>query len=109
MRIGTPLPKALQRVSESNLEALRGYRPLAWDGRIVLFRARAPVVGLFYDPVAAWEALARGGVETIPMPGDHVTIIEEPNVAVLAESLRRCVERAQASPDGSSEQTSAAV
>ena len=39
---------------------------------------------------------AGGGVETHEIPGDHVTVLDEPNVRVLAEKLRACLIKAQA-------------
>jgi aspartate racemase len=94
IRIGTPLPRALRRVGEANLAALRLYRPGSWEGRVTLFRAQTPMVGMRYDPVAAWEALAMGGVDSISVPGDHISILEEPNVEVLAERLREAMDSA---------------
>jgi hypothetical protein len=35
----------------------------------------------------------RGGVDTIPIQGNHLTIIKEPLVKILTEKLQTCLDR----------------
>jgi aspartate racemase len=48
------------------------------------------------DPQFGWSKLAAGGLEVHHVPGDHIGILKEPHVQVLAEKLRDCLEQAQA-------------
>ena len=40
-----------------------------------------------------WEYIAAQGVERVPVPGNHESLLKEPNVAVLAEKLKSDVLR----------------
>jgi thioesterase domain-containing protein len=44
------------------------------------------------DPYFGWRHLLTGHVETHEIPGDHEVIFHEPNVRVLAEKLRVCLQ-----------------
>ena len=46
------------------------------------------------DPHLGWTELAAGGLEVYETPGDHVTMLEKPHVALLAALLRDCIDRA---------------
>jgi thioesterase domain-containing protein len=40
-----------------------------------------------------WREVAQGGMQLHVIPGDHRTIVEEPNVQVLADTFRSCIDR----------------
>ena len=46
------------------------------------------------DPLWGWGAFASGPVEVYQIPGDHVTMMTEPHVRVLAQRLNQCLEKA---------------
>ncbi|MCP4592346.1 MAG: non-ribosomal peptide synthetase, partial [bacterium] len=75
----------LYRLFRNNLRAMAAYEPRPYDGRIVLFRARERPVEAAADP--GWGVLARGGLRLYAIPGDHFTMVREPQVAVLARQL----------------------
>ena len=68
------------------------YKPRAYPGRITLFRATTPSDYSYYTPdyIAdiGWTELAEGGLEIHNIPGDHISIFDEPNVRMTAEKLR---------------------
>lgn len=73
-----------------------------YQGRLTLFRAtRAdenvpfdrPRIELTDNPFFGWEAHAIDGVDVCDVPGGHATMIQEPNVRVLAEQLQSCLDR----------------
>jgi thioesterase domain-containing protein/acyl carrier protein len=80
--------RQLFEVFARNLRATRRYRPRPWDGRLTLLRtAGAGPQDL------GWGALAAGGVAVHEIPGDHYTMLREPQVAALAVELARCLDR----------------
>jgi thioesterase domain-containing protein len=96
-RIGRRLPPDLEEVRNAVNEAVARYRPLPYEGRITLFRARRQAPGTTDDPTLGWGAIAREGVEIIPMPGYHAAMISQPRVRELVPALRDALERAVAS------------
>jgi len=71
------------RVFNANVRAAQSYRPAHLSGRIALFRAAERPPGA--DPTLGWERL-----EVYDTPGNHLTMMREPNVSVLAERLAEC-------------------
>jgi thioesterase domain-containing protein len=78
--------RRLLRVYRTNVHAYRAYRPRLYDGRITVLRAADTPGDL------GWSAFTPFPVELRVTPGDHVTILAEPNVRVLAQTLRREIE-----------------
>jgi thioesterase domain-containing protein len=91
-RGGRELPEILQDVKEANFLAARDYVTKAYPGRVTLFLAREQSIGDAEDPQVIWGKLAKGGVEAYEIPGDHVTLVTEPHVRVLAEKLKACLD-----------------
>jgi amino acid adenylation domain-containing protein len=79
------------------LQALRGYVPQVYPGRVTLFRASKRLAGYNNDPDLSWGELAAGGVEVHEIPGYHGSIVMEPRVRILAEQLQACLSKSQAS------------
>ena len=83
-------------VHRGNSRALRGYAPAPYAGRVVLFRAAER---------GDRNALSRGGdglaagLEVHEVPGDHLTLVREPDVQGLAARLRDCLD-ARLDPTG---------
>jgi thioesterase domain-containing protein len=47
------------------------------------------------DAYAGWRELATGKLEVVEIPGGHVSMLGEPQVAELAEQLKARLESAQ--------------
>ena len=77
------------RIFKQNLKAMRGYRPQAYAGAILFFRARDPDTYNPKDPELGWSDLALGGVEVVEVPGNHITMNFTPNVEIIADTVRR--------------------
>jgi thioesterase domain-containing protein len=88
------LPEALKKVGRSNAHAAEQYRLRPYAGKATLLRA-GDSWRVSDDPYAKWEQLA-GTLETVRIPGTHMEILRQPHVALLAESLKGCMERASA-------------
>jgi acetoacetyl-CoA synthetase len=85
------LPAHFLRVRDCGWVAFEAYRPSAFPGTVTFFRAMRPYP-LAFDPLPVWRRVART-VEIYDVPGTHESLIEEPNVAVLGNLMRRCLER----------------
>jgi thioesterase domain-containing protein/acyl carrier protein len=70
------------------------YQPQAYAAKITLFRATERSAKDQFDPTLGWHDLALGDVEVIESPGEHGWMVRDPHAAVLAASLRDCIDRA---------------
>jgi aspartate racemase len=78
-------------------QAASNYVPHPYPGKVALFRAmERSGFEVYSDSQWGWGSLAAGGLEVYHVPGDHIGILKEPHVGVLATNLRACLERAQA-------------
>lgn len=84
----------LEHVYNTNLAALKNYRSEYYDGKVTLFNAAERDLALIQDPKYGWVGLARE-IEVHEVPGDHDTMLTEPNVSALAHRLTDCLLRAQ--------------
>ncbi|WP_113696134.1 type I polyketide synthase [Amycolatopsis albispora] len=72
------------------------YRPRPYDGRVVLFRASEPHPltttldprYLRTDDALGWDELCPA-LEVVRVPGDHLSLIDPPNVEVISDRLNR--------------------
>jgi amino acid adenylation domain-containing protein len=77
-------------VLEENISAATQYIPGIYPGRITLFRATE---GVFYsqsylDAGLGWHGLTSQGLQVHDVPGDHMQMLQDPAVVVLAEKLQ---------------------
>ena len=87
-------PAALKQVQAACLRATRQYIPNPYPGRVLLFRASDRPLGSRDDMFLGWNDLALGGVEVHAVPGNHLSIVDEPEVYTLAAQLTSCLEQA---------------
>jgi thioesterase domain-containing protein len=80
--------KRLFAVFKTNLKAVQAYRPPRCDVGVTLFRAAQRLGPPIEDPTLGWGRVANHGVQVFEAPGTHYTIMDEPNLRVLAERLR---------------------
>ncbi|MEU8759634.1 amino acid adenylation domain-containing protein [Streptomyces sp. NPDC048659] len=78
------------RVFEANTRALLRHRPGPIDARLVLLSAKQQP---HRPKTRPWRVLARGGFEYHTVPGDHHTMLQQPHLTALAESLRGVLAR----------------
>ena len=101
-RLKIPAPHLFRMadVRNANLKASQIYVPQPYSGRVTLFRATEDV---FYSPAylktgLGWKAVALGGLDIEDVPGNHLGMLAEPHVQVLAEKLKACIDRADRDP-----------
>ncbi|QDL09624.1 AMP-dependent synthetase [Brasilonema octagenarum UFV-E1] len=103
---GTKQVRGLVKVLKANLQAMANYMPQeVYPTRIAFFRANevhpwdaATWLSdeVLRDSTFGWSQLSIEAVDIHFVPGDHVTMMVEPHVQILAERLRVSLERAQA-------------
>jgi amino acid adenylation domain-containing protein len=92
---GRPPQPMRKNVQAAHQQAVRDYAPEPYDGEVILFRASAQGETWREDPELGWSGLA-STLEVREVPGNHTTLIAEPNVRVLARKLGECLDRAAA-------------
>ncbi len=97
---GEPAPWDVRerRLFRHNLELLAPYRPLPYEGRVVVVAATDDWKYQHLGPDRGWSGLLPQ-VEIVPAPGDHVTLLDGPNAGALASGLRTSLERIVRRPD----------
>jgi thioesterase domain-containing protein/acyl carrier protein len=83
--------KGTNPLAQATLQAARKYNPGCYEGRVVLFQIED---WEFYsgfrfavDPDFGWEEWCRGGLEVVRVPGDHLSMMNEPAVTKVAERI----------------------
>jgi len=85
------LPPLLKQVRDAAVLAFVKYKPRWYAGRVVLLCAASRAAGI-PDPLPTWKSVARGGLEVVVIPSDHLGLIQEPAVRQLAVALDRYLE-----------------
>jgi amino acid adenylation domain-containing protein len=87
------LPRALRNVRQACSKAAGDYDVKPYSGRVTLFRVKEKSVGSLNDPYAIWWRVASEGVDLREISGDHLSLLKEPQVRLLAEQLGDCLEQ----------------
>ncbi|MFL6197022.1 MAG: non-ribosomal peptide synthetase, partial [Thermoanaerobaculia bacterium] len=95
--------RRILRVYQANTLAARRYVPGCYPGRVTLFRAADTPEGPDHPktpqpPDRGWSRITGQPAEIHTIPGDHITMLAEPNVHELARSLGAALEGAFAQP-----------
>jgi thioesterase domain-containing protein/acyl carrier protein len=76
-------------------EAVKCYVPETYPGKVILFRStigyRRPEMRMA-DPNMGWDMVVDGDLNTFKIPGNHLQIVREPNVALLGQQLKACLD-----------------
>jgi aspartate racemase len=76
-------------------EAKKNYVPQLYNGQVALFFANEGGQTSFLFPKGGWGNILKGPVEVHIVPGDHTSFLEQPNIQILLEQLKICLEKAQ--------------
>jgi thioesterase domain-containing protein len=90
---GVPLPLELreQHVTRAFDQAASRYVPKPYGGPVTLYRARTIHAFLTHvGPTLGWGDVIKQ-LEIVEVPGDHETLMVEPNVAVLIRHLKELI------------------
>ncbi|MBD0346056.1 MAG: amino acid adenylation domain-containing protein, partial [Coleofasciculus sp. Co-bin14] len=107
---GLSVPKFLQGIPVRKILtwAQRKYVPQGvFDGEVVLFRATqkssvfdgtaiddTPYVELYNDPLLGWGKRVTKEVQVYDVPGGHSSMLQEPNVQVMAQQMQAYIDAA---------------
>jgi thioesterase domain-containing protein/acyl carrier protein len=94
--------RRILRVYQANTLAARRYEPGRYPDRVTVFRAAdvpTEAAGQL-EPDLGWGRVSRDGVDVHTVPGDHITMLAEPNVHELARRLKTALENAFTKPAG---------
>jgi hypothetical protein len=100
-KFGRPLPPILKNIEALNFNSVREYIPQPYAGRATLFSANDLTAS--FDVEDGWRQLVTE-LEVHDIPGNHLDIIKEPHVRVLAEKLDASLRKAQPAPLPGTEQ-----
>jgi thioesterase domain-containing protein len=78
----------LLAVTRANDEALRTYRPQAYDGDVLLFCGSEGFAAQFNEPDLGWGALVRGKLDLMTVPGTHHTIMAGASAQAIAQRMQ---------------------
>ena len=94
---GLTVPRALEKIPVRTvyLFAEKNYRPEGpYHGELLLFRATSgegadePYVERYSDSLLGWGSRTTGKVRVCDIPGGHSSMLQEPNVHVLAAQMQ---------------------
>ena len=88
------LKPELLAILDCNLQARKDYQPQVYSGQATLFWSNYQSQYIDLHPQLGWDELIVGGIETCHLPGDHISLMKEPHVQVLAQKLQTCLDRA---------------
>ncbi|MGC5363113.1 amino acid adenylation domain-containing protein [Streptomyces sp. DT24] len=94
--------RRLFHVYEANWRAAFDYRPPTADQDMVLIRAKEPLPDVLHsmhtaidsmhrDPYNGWGERTSGALDLVVVPGDHLTIMEEPYVAHMVTTITELI------------------
>jgi thioesterase domain-containing protein len=91
--MGRPAMRPLLELAKIHWRETLRYAPLPRKGGVVLFKSehwsRQPrIEKARWTHTLGWDALALGGVEVVPVSGDHLGMIRDPHAIRLAAGLR---------------------
>ncbi|HUA17857.1 MAG TPA: thioesterase domain-containing protein [Bryobacteraceae bacterium] len=89
-----PAPPASGMRQAAKIESAMKYQPARFSGRISIFRAEERTVVDKFDRFLGWSGLANQ-IDVYDVPGDHVSMGDEPYVSVLGGKLRSAIETAR--------------
>lgn len=69
------------------------YNPEPYPGKVTLFAAAERPWYMSWDPLTGWKDFITGQIETVLTPGDHMTMLDMPNAAILAARLDQLLPR----------------
>ncbi|HLK29657.1 MAG TPA: thioesterase domain-containing protein, partial [Puia sp.] len=83
-----------EKINEKHALAFRNYKMEAFDGQVVLFKAKDRMYFVDDEKHFGWNKYAKKGVVVYEVPGDHKTMLEMPNAVEFAKCLQQALDNA---------------
>lgn len=103
-----PMIRNLYRVLDGNIRAAHRYTPSAYAGNVLVLKAEEPLPESMRelefdnaDPMLGWSRWLPESANVVTVPGNHLTMMYNPHVVVLARHLRRALADEAAVLEGS--------
>jgi amino acid adenylation domain-containing protein len=94
---GLPLSLRLRNISieARNDKARNNHQLKFYPGKVILMRTKNSLggVGRERDEYLGWKDLVGQGIDVYPVPGHHLSMLEEPGVQQLAEVVKSCLNK----------------
>jgi amino acid adenylation domain-containing protein len=84
-------PEGYVKYAETHWQELTEYQPGPYEGEVTLFRAKKQGLSNF-NHTLGWDALVGDRVNVTVIPGTHESMLQEPNVQIVAAKLRALLE-----------------
>lgn len=81
----------IMELFQSNVRAVCYYSPKPYAGRLDLYQAAEQLVPSRRQPFSEWSQLCSDARLHV-VPGNHLTVIHEPNVQVLADAMEKTIQ-----------------
>lgn len=91
---GQPLPRNQAMLEAARIEASVNYKPTPFTGRLSVFRVEKRISVDKFDRYLGWGRLA-DAIDVYDVPGDHVSVCEEPHVSVFAAKFKLAIRAAR--------------
>jgi thioesterase domain-containing protein len=95
----TPLGENRKIIIRANVRAVSRFVPKPYGGCALIFRANEEDLDAYHDDAMGWQPFVRGGIECFEIEGDHMSILEEPAVRLMAEKLDAKLRNPKSSTD----------
>jgi thioesterase domain-containing protein/acyl carrier protein len=81
----TPYPEASHARMKTQIKASQTYLPPVFAGNLILFSTGPDPILFPRDETRGWGSTTLGKVTVIPVPGNHSTLFDEPNLGILGQ------------------------
>lgn len=92
---GVALPATVKAVRQACAVAEHSYEPQPFAGKITLFLPASKSLRNSRAADGGWGRFASGGVDAHEIPGDHGSIVDEPNARTLARQIMTGLEQSR--------------
>ncbi|WDD36959.1 amino acid adenylation domain-containing protein (plasmid) [Nostoc sp. UHCC 0926] len=89
------------KLFKAHIQSMRDYVPQVYPHSMTLLRAKEEIIHDFKnpefhtdDPLLGWGKCSSQPIDVIEVPGDHFSMLVEPNIQKLAKKLRICIDNA---------------
>ncbi|MEM7125920.1 MAG: alpha/beta fold hydrolase [Chloroflexota bacterium] len=81
------------QVIKNNLRAMADYIPSPIPVKLHFFLAKERDDFITQPTAHGWISLAKGGIEIHTVPGNHISMNEEPNIQILSQQFLQCLQQ----------------